>query len=299
MFSNLSGPALKAIIVDTTTPENRHDVYVLEYWLANLSIALGVAIGGLLYTNHQVALFISMTLCSLLITITYQIWLDEGNHKKLIKKFDNILIDLLNSYKIAIQDRKFLKSVIGFMCLLSAEFTLNSYIGVRLSQEFSPFFLNGFKIDGIRMLSFLNIENTILIVCLTLITTKIIKKINIRGCLLLGLSFYTIGYIVIIFSNNWYILLIFFFIATLGELIYLPLLKSNQANMMPEDKRGSYSALLNLSTNGAEIIARSTIIIGAYFTASTIALYMGVILTFGSILVYTFISSTYVKVTNH
>ena len=46
--SSLGRPAMHAIIIDSTTPENRKAIYALDYWLVNLSMAIGAALGGLL-----------------------------------------------------------------------------------------------------------------------------------------------------------------------------------------------------------------------------------------------------------
>lgn len=45
--SSLGRPAMQAIIIDSTTPENRKAIYTVDYWLMNLAMALGAALGGL------------------------------------------------------------------------------------------------------------------------------------------------------------------------------------------------------------------------------------------------------------
>ena len=59
--SSLGRPSMSAIIMDSTTKETRKSVYALDYWLVNLSMAIGAAMGGLLYSNHQHELFIILT----------------------------------------------------------------------------------------------------------------------------------------------------------------------------------------------------------------------------------------------
>ena len=44
--SSLGRPSMQAIIIDSTTPENRKAVYTIDYWLMNLSMAIGAALGG-------------------------------------------------------------------------------------------------------------------------------------------------------------------------------------------------------------------------------------------------------------
>jgi MFS transporter, DHA1 family, multidrug resistance protein B len=284
--SSLGRPSMHAIIIDSTTSENRKAIYALDYWLNNLSMAIGAALGGLFYVHHQLALFTVLTFVSIALPIAYALWLQDSSVVQLKQKHQNILIDLLANYKVALQDKPFVSAVVGGMCIYAAEFSLNSYIGVRLAEEFRPLFLRQFEVDGVRMLSFLNIQNMLLVVLFTFIVTKITDRFDKKKMLLVGLILYSIGYTVITSANVWYALLLFNLIATIGELIYSPIANAEKANMMPDDKRGSYSAFSGISFNGADLIARSTIIIGAFLVPSMMSVYIGIILMLGTLLLY-------------
>ena len=193
----------------------------------------------------------------------------------------------MQNYKIAFQDIPFVKVVLGSMFIFAAEFSLNSYIGVRLAETFESIHIGGFEVAGVRMLSILNIENMLLVVCFTFMINKFTDRFSKQKVLLIGLIVYSIGYVTDMSANIWYILLLFNLIATLGELIYSPVRNAEQANMIPVDKRGSYSAFSNISFSGADLIARSTIIIGAYLIPTMMSVYIGIILMVGIILLYT------------
>ena len=284
--SSLGRPAMHALIIDSTTPENRKEVYALDYWLTNLSMAIGAAIGGLLYLNHQMELFMLLSFTSLCLPIAYKIWLVNGHAALLEKQHNNVFIDLINNYKIAFKDKPFVQVVVGSMFIFAAEFSLNSYIGVRLAETFKSIPIGDFELAGVRMLSVLNIENMLLVVCLTFFINKITDRFSNKQVLLVGLLVYGIGYITITSANTWYILILFNFVATVGELIYSPVRNAEQANMIPADKRGSYSAFSNFSFSGAELIARSTIILGAYLVPTLMSVYIGIILMIGCGLLY-------------
>ncbi|PFK33198.1 MFS transporter [Bacillus cereus] len=284
--SSLGRPSMQAIIIDSTTPENRKAVYTIDYWLMNLSMAIGAALGGYLYINHQQELFILLTCVSATVPIAYQIWLVAEVKECLEKRQGNIVFDLIQNYKIAIQDRAFLRVVIGSTCIFAAEFSLNSYIGVRLSETFNPISIGNFEIVGVRMLSILNIQNMLLVVCLTFIVNKFTDHLSGKKALLLGLVLYGVGYVAVTSSNTWYVLIIFNFIATVGELVYSPIRNAEQANMIPADKRGSYSAFVSLSDIGADLIARMTIIIGAFLVPTMMSVYIGMIVIIGAFFLY-------------
>jgi MFS transporter, DHA1 family, multidrug resistance protein B len=284
--SSLGRPAMQAIIIDSTTAENRKGVYALDYWLVNLSMAIGTALGGLFYVHHQLALFIMLTLVSASLPIVYLIWLQDTSVKQLEKTHQNIFLDLANNYKVALQDKPFVMAVVGGMCIYAAEFSLNSYIGVRLAEEFRAVYVGGFEIAGVRMLSLLNIQNMLLVVLFTFIVTKITDRFEKKKMLLVGLILYGIGYTIITSANVWYVLILFNLIATIGELIYSPIANAEKANMMPDDKRGSYSAFSGTSFSGADLIARTTIIIGAFLVPTMMSVYIGMILMIGTFLLY-------------
>lgn len=284
--SSLGRPAMNAIIIDSTTAENRKAVYALDYWLINLSLAIGSVLGGLLYLHHQQVLFIMLTITSTIIPIAYWLFLEDKFQNQLKKKHQNVLVDLVNNYKVAFKDSDFLKVVIGTTFILAAEFSLNSYIGIRLSETFKSVQLGNFEIAGVRMLSILNIQNMLLVVCFTFLVNRITDKFNKKHALLVGLVLYGIGYVTVTSANTWYLLVFFNLIATLGELIYSPIRNTEQANMIPSDKRGSYSAFANLSYSGADLIARSTIILGAFLIPSMMSVYIGIIISLGTILMY-------------
>jgi MFS family permease len=285
--SSLGRPAMHAIIIDSTTPENRKAVYAIEYWLVNLSMAIGAALGGLLFINYQMELFVLLTVTSTSLPIAYKIWLIDEHKQRLEKKHQNVIVDLIQNYKIAFQDIPFVKTVIGMTFIMTAEFTLNSYIGVRLAESFKPIHIGGFELAGVRMLSILNIENMLLVVCFTFLVNNWTDRFSRPKVLLLGLILYAIGYSVITSANVWYILIFFSLIATLGELIYSPVMNTEQANMIPADKRGSYSAFSNISFSGADFLARGSIILGAYLMPMMMSVYIGVTIMCGMFLAYT------------
>ncbi|BCB02538.1 MDR family MFS transporter [Bacillus sp. KH172YL63] len=285
--SSLGRPAMHAIIIDSTTPENRKAVYALDYWLVNLSMAIGAALGGLLYINHQTELFMMLTFTSTMIPIAYGIWLQDHFKDQLQKKHQNVFVDLISNYRVAFRDSAFVKVVFGSTFIFAAEFSLNSYIGIRLAETFDAVSVGSFEIVGVRMLSILNIQNMLLVVCFTFIINRFTDRMNKKHALLVGLLLYGIGYMTITSANTWYVLVAFNLIATMGELIYSPIRNAEQANMIPSDKRGSYSAFSNLSFSGADMIARSTIIIGAFLIPTMMSVYIGSIVMIGTFFIYT------------
>ena len=284
--SNIGRPAMSAIIIDATTPENRRAVYAIDYWLINLSIALGTALGGWLYVSNRLFLFSLLTCTSLLLPVAYHFLLDESKHLWQKQPLRNVFRDLGKSYQIAWRDRPFVKVVFGSMCILAAEFSMGSYVAVRLADEFDTVTIGDLTVNGVRMLSLINIENTILVVCLTFFIQRFSNRFSNKQALVSGLVLYIIGYATVTSANSLTLLLTFIFIATIGELLYSPTLNAEQANMMPADQRGAYSAFAGTSHAGADLLSRSTLILGAVLAPFMMSVYIGLIVCLGLGLVY-------------
>jgi len=180
------------------------------------------------------------------------------------------------------------------MCILAAEFSMGSYVAVRLADSFEAMSINDWAINGVRMFSLIQIENTLIVVALTFMIQRLASRFSNKQALLGGLLLYMIGYAVITSSNSMTLLLGFMILATFGELLYSPVLNTEQANMMPEDQRGAYSAFAGTSFAGADFMSRSTILIGSLLSPFMMSVYIGLVVCVGCFLVYTGI---YVKET--
>ncbi|QOV11851.1 MDR family MFS transporter [Viridibacillus arvi] len=284
--SNLGRPAMQAIILDSTTAENRKAVFAIDYWLMNLSISFGAILGGLLYMNHQIVLFSFLTVTTVIIAIAYLIWLQDDSIPTIEKQHDNILLDLISNYKTALMDHRFVKLTLGMMFIFSAEFSLSSYISVRLAETFKSVKIFGFEIEGVRMFSLLSFENTLLVVCFTFLVSRWTNKMNNKKSILLGLAVYGLGYTFLTSSNHFYLLLLFGALATLGELMYSPVFQTEQANCIPADKRGSYLAFSGLGFNGASMISSGALILGAFLAPWEMSIFIGIIVMSGIALIY-------------
>lgn len=185
--SGLGRPAMQAMILDSTTPENRKRVYAIDYWLVNLSMAIGTSLGGLLYMNHKKELFIILTITAMLIAFLYQIWLLDSGNAKLGKRQINVFLDLIHNYKIALKNKLFIRITLGYMFIVSVELSLDNYISVRLNDTFKTVHIYGMEIEGFHMFSILNIENMILVVCLTFFVSHLTNRFSNSKALMIGL----------------------------------------------------------------------------------------------------------------
>lgn len=271
LSSNVYKPAYNALVMDSTNSNNREDVYKFNYWMLNLSMAVGASIGGLFYKNYLIELTFAAAVIILVISIILQLYLT--NHSQVYTaRSKNIFKGLGNHYAIALKDIKWVIFVLGSALVFSAEFSLSNYTNVRLSQDFEAVTLYNIRIDGVIGFSILQLLNTLIVVFFTFLIQNKIKKYAKLNNLIVGLCLYIIGYTAISYSNQLFVLLIFMVIASVGELIFSPYWQSEQVALIPVDKRASYSAFSSLSNAVATSIASLYLILSDYISSSIISL---------------------------
>ncbi|WP_414043176.1 MFS transporter [Macrococcus sp. EM39E] len=285
-------PALRAIVQDSATNENRKIIYQLDYWLINLSLALGAAIGGLFYHDHKLLLFLILAFSSLIIAIVYTIFISETRAFIAEKTHKNVFKDLLHSYIQVSKNKPFVILVIGSICIMYAELSTSSYVAVRLAETFETIDINGFKMTGVRMFSTINIVNTLIVVTFTFIVGRLIQKFKVKQIMICGLVIYGLGYVILTSANNLWIILLAITIATFGELIYAPIKNAEELDLIPADQRGAYGAFSNLGFNATDLMTKFAIILGAYLNPYAMSGVMFVIVLIGSIC---YMSSLFVK----
>ncbi|MCK6257203.1 MFS transporter [Fictibacillus sp. KIGAM418] len=260
----LAGPAASAMLIDVSTPENRKFMYGITYWTNNLSIALGGLAGGYLFKDYLFELLVGLSIVSMVSVILVVFFIKETYVpvKKTVKK--SVLADILSSYRIVFKDTTFILFIVAYLLVLSLEFHLSNYVSVRLSQDMPVQKLFNFSVDGFNMLGILRTENTLLVVLLAVLVSKITSRFKDKRVFFLGLALYIVGYLTISYSNHGLILLTVMVIATVGELMFVPIEQSYLADIPPDDLRSSYMAVSGMVYRGAMTIAAVSITLGHF-----------------------------------
>lgn len=263
LFNNLcmgaAGPAYQALIIDVSHPENRRAIYTVSYWLNNLAVAIGGLAGAFLFAEHHFALFLGVATSmaiSLLITVTCiketyvpkKLATPAANKQK--QRTTAFLADVMGAYRAVLKHRIFMLFTVANLLIIAVEEQLTNVIGLRLVREIpEPQQLFSFltvQVDGMNLLGLLKTENTLLVVCLTVFVSYVMKRFKDRTALLTGVLLFFGGYIWISYSNSPAVLLIAMFIATLGEVMHIPVKQALLANMVPDHARSTYMAIHSL-----------------------------------------------------
>ncbi|MDH4619110.1 MFS transporter [Brevibacillus sp. AY1] len=278
--NGLINPAADAMLIDVSTKENRTFMYSISYWASNLSIAIGSVFGGLYFATHRFELLLILTLIGVFTWALTQFFMQESYQpscsQRELPKGSRLLSDLVVSYRQVLRDRRFLLYSLGGLFIFALEFQTSNYIAVRLSQEFIPQTLHLFdwfsiQITGIKVFSLIQLENTLLVVGLSLFVTRLIGKARPATAMYLGALLYIGGYAITTYSNTLWVIILTMFLATVGELMHIPTRQTYLAEIVRDDARSSYMAVNGLVLQGAKLSGAIGISLGAILPSYAMA----------------------------
>lgn len=267
--SGFVNPAAEAMLIDVSTKKTRTFMYSINYWAVNLSIMLGLIVGGWLYKTHFFELLIALSVMSL-ITLWMTITLIHETYKPKSSSTTSIsygIKSIIQSYQTVIRDWPFVLFTLGGIAILSIEFQRNNFIAIRLEKEILPQTLQlwegvALSIDGIKLLSLLTVENTIIIVLLTSLTAKWIRNKSEQPIMYIGFVLFGLGYAFLSFSNDILGLFVAVAVLSIGELLYVPTRQSILADIVDDSRRGAYMAFNGFVFQIGQMFGALGIIVG-------------------------------------
>ncbi|MFB4213228.1 MFS transporter [Shouchella sp. JSM 1781072] len=255
-------PIYQALILDCSHPKERKDIYTYSYWLGNLGVAIGSVIGAFFFFEYLFFLLLTVACASLVTILVTYFFIAETYTPK-----QQVLLSLAKERRpmmFLLSQRVFLVFSSASLLLVAMEEQLTTYIGVRLSTEIQAgeailsFFSQ--EAGGVEMLGLLKVENTVLVLFLTLGIATLTRKWPPRVTLIGGVLLFFSGYVVLSISTTPIILIGAMFIASVGEVLHIPVKQAMLATLIPDEKRSTYmgwyhvALLLGVSSAGIVMI---------------------------------------------
>lgn len=138
----LQFPVMDTLIMDAITEDVEHYIYKISYWMTNLSVAIGALLGGLMYGYSMLLLFLIAACIFLIVLFILYIWLpqdrnqvkqsDDKRHASRYQKLQ--IMNIFRSYKLVLKDRNYMLLISGFSIIMMGEFSISSYIAIRLKD---------------------------------------------------------------------------------------------------------------------------------------------------------------------
>lgn len=261
------GPVDDAMLLDVTTSKNRQFMYQIFYWGHNLTMALGTAVGAFLFEHFRFQLFSFATLAvvvSVVSTIFFIV--DTYDPKKAAeehKRNQTKKSGFFHSYIGVFKDWIFMGFVLAGTLLMTLEFQLSQYIGIRLANDVVPQKVWFLHVDGVKMLGFLQTENTIVVVILAAFVAKLVNRFPERWSLYTGCFLFTVGYSFITANSSPLLLFAAMLIATVGEVMRVPVQQSFIGDIVPVHSRSSYMSINGMSFQVSRVLASLGVLLGS------------------------------------
>ncbi|PFA68747.1 hypothetical protein CN378_05945 [Bacillus sp. AFS015802] len=262
-FSGFISPGMAAMVLDHSTEKERAFLYKINYWSINIAIALGAVIGGFLFEEYLFQLFLVQAGGAILTLILFRYLGDTSNEIKHESNVGNPFKGLLQNYKKTINNKMFYLFFLANVLLMFLEYQNTNYIAWYLSVNFQEKVINIFtlqhSINPIELIGYLKLEETILIILVTLLFKDHIKnKTRYASGIIFVLSYC----FMVILPPLFYILVIIKFIQTTAEVLFIPNRQESLAQIIPSQQRGSYFAIYNLSFQVSRSLAGASLLLG-------------------------------------
>lgn len=276
---SISGPATMALLIDYTTLEERKFVFSFMYWANNLSMAVGTSLGGFLFKDFLFILLIALTLSSV-ISLLINIFVVKDKHTMVEQKKEKLsqhLKSIFKNYKIVFKDKLFILFNLALILVMSMEFQLSNYVGIRIDKQITSAKFLIWNLDGFKIAGLLRTENTIIVAILALFAVKFVKKFKDRKILVVASAAFVTGYAIISYTNIPWLLFVAMFVASIGEVMRVPVEENYLATLPPKDKRSSYMAVNGMTYNISTLICSITIFISAYLNSFFTSIFIAIV----------------------
>ncbi|MBC1482887.1 MFS transporter [Listeria sp. FSL L7-1509] len=244
----LINPAGEAMLIDVSTPENRAFMYSISYWANNLSMLIGIMVGGWFFVGHLFPLLVALFIMSFVTAwLTFSLISETLKQKKTLKKGSYGLLEMFKSYGQVLHDYRFLLYTVGGIAIMSIEFQRSNYISVRLAEDVHNLLVNlgplgAIPLNGVQIVSVLTAVNTLFIVLFTVPIARWVTKRAQQPIMYVGFGLFAIGFAVCAFANSLLVLLLATAVLSIGELLYVPTRQTILALIVDDNKRGAYMA---------------------------------------------------------
>ncbi|MBC2108088.1 MDR family MFS transporter [Listeria innocua] len=282
----LINPAGEAMLIDVSTPENRSFMYSVSYWANNLSMMIGIIVGGWFFVDYLFPLLVALFIMSFVTAwLTISLISETLKQKAVLKKGSYGLVGMLKNYGQVLHDYRFLLYTIGGIAVMSIEFQRSNYISVRLAEDFQALLvhfgpLGNITLNGVQIVSVLTAVNTLFIVLFTVPVARFVTKRAQQPIMYVGFTLFAIGFAVCAFANNLSVLLLATAVLSIGELLYVPTRQTILAAIVDDDRRGAYMAFNGIIFQIGKMIGSVSLVfapfIGKYGMA-TFTILLGVL----------------------
>ncbi len=239
MLADMGGPAQQAMVADLLAEDQRAQGFGILRVVANLAVAIGPAIGGLLASQSYLLLFICDAVTSLITaSIIYFAMRETRPRVAAPEKHGNGIFRTLRGYVTVMRDATYMVFIFTCMLMVIVYMQMNTTLSVYLRD------VHGVPERGFGYILSLNAA---MVVLFQFYVTRRLKGCRPLVLMAAGCALYAFGFSMYGWTSSYSYFLIAMVIITIGEMVAIPVSQALVAQMSPEDMRGRYMAVFGFS----------------------------------------------------
>jgi MFS family permease len=244
---NIGGPAVNAMMADILPEKQRAQGFSILRVAVNLSVSFGPAIGGVLAGYNYFYLFVTDFVISMITAVIVYLKIPETKPARDIHSTEpeQSLLGTLAGYRHILKDKIFLAFL--FLSLLT------NLVYMQMNSSLSVFLRDMHGVSA-QYYGYILTLNALMVVFMQFWITRKIAGYKPMLMMFLGNILYAIGFGMYGFVGSYPLFLLAMVIITIGEMVSSPILQSIVANVAPQNMRGRYMAVFNLSHGAAMAI---------------------------------------------
>lgn len=247
--------ASQAMIVDVTETSNRKFVYSVQYWVVNLAILFGSALSGWFFRDYLVWLLLAITLEEIFSFLVILLFIPETFDPIKVQHKSKMESNILRAYKSVAHDTTFMYYCLASIFIAMIFSQIDYYLPVHLSDSFTTTTIFGVQIYGQRMLTIFLIVNTLLIVLFMNFINHLTENWTRKMGIGIGVILQGLGFILAFLGHDFRWEMIASIVATVGEMILVPVSQAFRADLMDGDKVGVYTGVFSVTQPIASILS--------------------------------------------
>ena len=238
IFTDIGSPAYQAVVADLLPEKKRAQGYGIIRVAFNLSAAIGPAIGGFIAGHSYLALFITDAVISLVAAGVVLFALPETRPKVQPDAPQETTAESFGGYLRVLRDAPFMIFTAVSALAWLVYMNMNTTLGVYLRSS------HGIPESGYGWLLSLNAA---MVVLFQFPITRRFEKRSPMLMMAAGAALLAVGFMMYGFFSAYIMFLVAMAIITVGEMVMVPVASAQTASFAPENMRGRYSFVYNIS----------------------------------------------------
>jgi MFS family permease len=238
LLANIGGPAQQAMVADLLPEEKRTEGFGILRVVANLAVAIGPAIGGLLAAWSYLALFIGDAISSTITAAIVFLVIQETLPDREEGAPEETVAQTFAGYRDVLRDLTFVSFLGACMLMTVVYMQMNTTLAVYLRD------VHGVAEQGFGAILSLNAA---MVVLFQFPISRWLSGTRPLLVMAAGTLLYAVGFGMYGFTSIYVLFLVAMAIITVGEMFVSPTSQSLVAKLAPADMRGRYMATFGFS----------------------------------------------------